>query len=279
MTEVGSDDSQSVQISPRRRNFSFLFRVYYALAGIVPGLRRKIRIRRLPARMSIMGCEFGLHPAKNATEFRMYRNGCPPERQSIMRLQYLVAGKNCLFLDVGANIGVYSVLIGSKMGPGSKIIAFEPNPDVAARLRRNLELNGLDAMTQVEGVALGSAESTGMLSISRRNQGASSLAMPLGGAAHDLEVPFRRLSNYLSEAEQHDILVLKADIEGYEDRALASILDQGQSRRPDHILVEISHASHWQRDLLGDLRNLGYKDVAQMDGNLLLELVRHPEGS
>ena len=79
--------------------------------------------------------------------------------------------KNCLFLDVGANIGVYSVLIGSKMGPGSKIIAFEPNPDVAARLRRNLELNGLDAMTQVEGVALGSAESTGMLSISRRNQG------------------------------------------------------------------------------------------------------------
>lgn len=47
-----------------------------------------------------------------------------------------------LFLDVGANVGSYSVLIGREVG--SDILAAEPVPSTFSRLQSNLELNGLD---------------------------------------------------------------------------------------------------------------------------------------
>lgn len=45
-----------------------------------------------------------------------------------------------LFVDVGANVGVYSLWAGDL---GAEVIALEPNPVAAARLRRNAELSGM----------------------------------------------------------------------------------------------------------------------------------------
>jgi len=222
--------------------------------------------------MMIRGCEFELDPNRNATEFKMYRKGRTSEQRSISTLQKLVSRKNCLLLDVGANVGIYSVFLGSQMAAGSKIIAFEPNPEVAERLARNLEINNLSSLAQIEPVALGASDSVGTLSVSQRNQGASSLVINQGAQAQALEIPVRKLSTYLPQADEHDLWILKADIEGYEDRALASLLEPSLARRPDHILMEITHSDHWQSDLLGDLAKLGYRRVEEMDGNVLLKL-------
>jgi FkbM family methyltransferase len=44
--------------------------------------------------------------------------------------------------DVGAHAGFFAVLAQRAAGLSGRVVAFEPNPDVAERLRRNLELNG-----------------------------------------------------------------------------------------------------------------------------------------
>lgn len=63
--------------------------------------------------------------------------------------------KGDLFLDVGANIGAYSVLCGCL---GAEVIAFEPAPDTARLLRENVALNGLEV--EVWEAAAGREEGT-----------------------------------------------------------------------------------------------------------------------
>ena len=48
------------------------------------------------------------------------------------------------FVDVGANIGTYSLLARRLVGPTGRVVAFEPHPVAAARLRENVELNRID---------------------------------------------------------------------------------------------------------------------------------------
>lgn len=48
-----------------------------------------------------------------------------------------------VFYDVGANVGVYSCLVGDLIGE-DRVVAFEPHPDNAEQLRRNVNLNGLE---------------------------------------------------------------------------------------------------------------------------------------
>jgi len=64
------------------------------------------------------------------------------------------------FLDVGANIGIYSCLVGRKLDDGT-VIAVEPHPENAARLAENLSMNDIDSL--VVRKALGSENGRGVL--------------------------------------------------------------------------------------------------------------------
>lgn len=50
-------------------------------------------------------------------------------------------------LDVGANVGIFSIAIGRAVGPSGRVLAFEPQPPIFEILQRNLAANGL---SQVE---------------------------------------------------------------------------------------------------------------------------------
>lgn len=59
-------------------------------------------------------------------------------------------------VDVGANVGLYTLNMASLVGPGGRVIAFEPDPDLAALLRDNCAANGASNV-ETHAVALGSA--------------------------------------------------------------------------------------------------------------------------
>ena len=61
-----------------------------------------------------------------------------------------------LFLDIGANVGSYSVLAGGVCRARSW--AFEPDPKTTAHLERNLKLNCLESLVKIYQCALGPTE-------------------------------------------------------------------------------------------------------------------------
>lgn len=64
---------------------------------------------------------------------------------------YLRSGDQ--FLDIGANVGVYTLLAASVIGPSGRIASFEPGSPALARLRENIALNRLERMVEVFDVA------------------------------------------------------------------------------------------------------------------------------
>lgn len=69
-----------------------------------------------------------------------------------------------LVLDIGAYSGVYS-LIAAKSMPSTRIIAFEPNPQIRESLVKNIEINGFADRIKVECIALSNAPGVSVLSI------------------------------------------------------------------------------------------------------------------
>jgi FkbM family methyltransferase len=70
-----------------------------------------------------------------------------------------IACNSSVFVDVGANIGFYSVL-SSIANPGIEVHSFEPNPKLWRRFRKNLELNGSPNNVKLHETGLGSEGGT-----------------------------------------------------------------------------------------------------------------------
>jgi FkbM family methyltransferase len=54
-----------------------------------------------------------------------------------------------VFFDIGAHAGYYSLLASSLVGPAGRVVAFEPDTDNLAHLRRHLRLNGARNVTVI----------------------------------------------------------------------------------------------------------------------------------
>jgi FkbM family methyltransferase len=112
-----------------------------------------------------------------------------------------------LFLDVGANIGSYTLLASGVCK--AKTIAFEPDPQTMALLRRNIDLNGLDGRVLLEQTAVGAedGEVEFTLGWDTCNQ------VTQGNAERTQRVSMRTLD---SVASLTPATMIKVDVEGYE---------------------------------------------------------------
>jgi FkbM family methyltransferase len=118
-----------------------------------------------------------------------------------------------LFLDIGANVGSYTVLASAVCG--ARTLAFEPDPDTAARLARNINANGIGAQVTVIEAALGAEdrEISFTAGLDTVNQVAAS-----SQAGPTRTVSLRRLDGV---AGSTDGVLIKLDVEGYEAQVLA----------------------------------------------------------
>jgi len=66
-------------------------------------------------------------------------------------------------VDVGANFGYYTLLLGDLVGASGHVIAVEPNPDAASLLRETVLLNGHRTRTRIVPHALGACAGSGLL--------------------------------------------------------------------------------------------------------------------
>lgn len=224
-----------------------------------------------PTEIKFAGIRMYVDPRDNYTDRRMWLDGQPPEMKSLLALTELVEGRNALILDVGANCGAFAVPLGMAAGPGSRVIAFEPNPVMIGRLGHNIRLNDLGNVIRIEGCALGAEAGEGILNFRRDNFGQASLIAvkkPVrdGGTL----VPIRPLLDFVSGAAKHDLTVLKIDVEGFEEAVLGPMVDAGPDGwQPDAILIETAHAETWETDLVKRIVACGFRDTWQAEGNTL----------
>lgn len=120
---------------------------------------------------------------------------------------------NQIFIDIGANVGYYSLKFSSIIGKDGKIIAIEPDPDTFDILNKNYQLNNFQ---NIESLNLAISEKDGFLNLFRneKHSGTSSL---FSNSNNDdsIKIPTKTLDNLL-ENRFNKIDLIKIDTEGSE---------------------------------------------------------------
>jgi FkbM family methyltransferase len=155
------------------------------------------------------------------------------------------------FVDAGAHVGWWAVRAASRC---ERVIAFEPVPQHAEKLKRNAELNGLTNVTVVT-AALGAARGTARIALrgmSSRIDAAGSLAVPV--------VPLDELADGVPGAGDRGADYLKVDVEGAEWDVVRGAAGFIKTRRPV-ILMEFHGSARSSARTREYLRGLGYAEL------------------
>ncbi len=143
------------------------------------------------------------------------------------------------FIDIGANVGFYTVLASTVVTAGP-LFAFEANPRNLEVLRDQVEINAL-TNAEVFGTALGNT--TGELSFSDSGRETGSLATDLNSGAKLITVPCCRLDDCLAEHFLPEYVVAKMDVEGCEALVLDGATAAMQSGRISVWLFELNETA------------------------------------
>jgi len=128
------------------------------------------------------------------------------QAEAVFFRRYLRPGD--VVLDVGANVGLTTLVASRAVGERGKVYAFEPHPAVFAYLEDNLALNGAGNVV-AENVALGDREGTARISDMRSDDHNF-----IDSSGTGIEVAERRLDQL--DTGESRISLLKIDVEGYE---------------------------------------------------------------
>jgi len=141
------------------------------------------------------------------------------------------------FLDVGANIGFYSLVLSTRQ-PGVAIVAFEPNPRNFRLLQNNARLNGFANLT-CEPLALSDHEGTARLYPCKSDMSASLVPNFEETTGAPLEVRTTTLDAQIRRHPPRGRLVIKVDVEGHESAFFRGAAQTVARFRPD-IIAEVA---------------------------------------
>ena len=140
-------------------------------------------------------------------------------------------------VDVGANVGWYTLLASSRVGDSGRVIAFEPAPGSLSLLRKSIAANQLSNVT-VETRALWNGRGSITLHIHETNRGGNSILEDPGRTVA-VEVETISLDEYLGD-RQSEIGLVKIDVEGAEGLVLAGMRETLRKRLPRTMIVEFN---------------------------------------
>jgi FkbM family methyltransferase len=146
----------------------------------------------------LIGRDLGLYPFVRAGGFE--------ERELDWLLPRL--RKDDVVWDVGANVGIYSVLMARRV---ARVVAFEPVAATLEKLRRNLELNESSNVTVVSAAL---SDVSGEATMTTMVGGAGGNHLLRGGERGDVSVRVTTGDDYVADHGVPD--VIKVDIEGFE---------------------------------------------------------------
>lgn len=159
------------------------------------------------------------------------------------------------FIDVGSNIGYYSLLASRIVASSGRVFAIEASPSIYERLVRNVELNGCANVTAIHAAA---SDVKGELSIfwgPADNLGHSTTVAALAGKEGrtvESKVPSDKLDGLVGAQNLRNARFIKVDVEGAEYSVLRPLFDS---------LSAFSPSTEWLLELSADFCAGGQEDV------------------
>jgi FkbM family methyltransferase len=178
-------------------------------------------------------------------------------------LSHLQPGQTAL--DIGAHKGVFAYWMHRCVGPTGRVVAFEPQPGLAAYIERMKRAFRLDRLTVVQ-AALSSNAGRKNLFLPREFPGEATLetirSRNLGpGAGLEIEVDSVTLDDYLERLSARPVHFLKCDVEGHELEVFRGGQRMLREDRPALLFEcqDFRHPGGHTRRVFDYLRRLGYE--------------------
>jgi FkbM family methyltransferase len=234
-----------------------------------PTMSRLVNLLRAgPVDVHYQGAAFRLYHQMSATERgALFNADYNREELDFLRANVPASGT---FVDLGANVGTYALVMARHVGAGGKVIAVEPHPVIHARLAFNRNASSADHVKLVA-AAVGPADGDLLIETDGDNLGASHVVSD-APSADAIKVPSLRLMRILIEAGLASVDALKIDIEGFEDRALIPFFKEASPVLwPRAVVIEHLSRDEWQQDCIADMIARGYREAGRTRSNTLLQ--------
>lgn len=194
----------------------------------------------------ILGCEMGIATVTTRFGYRMrldlrdwvdqfiYITGNYEEMTAATIRACLSPGDAAV--DIGANIGFFSLLMATCVGPSGAVWAFEPIPATNQRLRQNVAMNRITTIT-VRNEAIAEDNADRLIYSGTTDHSGVAGFRPVVGSMQSQTVPVRRLTSCLPPGTRPRLI--KIDVEGAEFLVLEGMRDLLDTHKPD-IVLEMS---------------------------------------
>jgi FkbM family methyltransferase len=250
------------------------------------GLRCSMPLRRVvmsrlgerPFDVDVWSAKARLYPQRNICEKNALFTPQMYDVEELSRLgaaidRCLATGQDFTFVDVGANVGLYSLFVASRTGSRGRVLALEPQPGILERLRFNVQANP-GYRIEIVPCAVGGHDGEVELAIDDRDRGGTMVVRDRAdqeiGSQTIIRVRCRPLAAILAEAKITAIDAMKIDIEGSEDLALLPFLRDAAPELLPHLILMEDQPWRWSSDLRGPLQERGYTVAARTRHNVVL---------
>jgi len=228
------------------------------------------------------GVKLRLHPLDNGCEKnllftpQMYE----PAELSVLARDVALARSDArpyTFIDIGANVGLFSLFVASRTGPMARILAVEPEPGNLARLTFNVASNPGLPIRPIA-AALGREEGEVVIALNRRDRGGSRAYRVTDPKpdSQGVRVPCRPLLTLLRVQGITSVDALKIDVQGMEDEVMAPFFHEAPRALWPRMLLLANSDPEWRTDLFGILARSGYVVTTLTKQNVILRLPDQP---
>jgi FkbM family methyltransferase len=161
-------------------------------------------------------------------------------------MEYFNPNEGDTVVDVGAHIGLYSLIAAKRVGPSGKVIAIEPDPENCNLLQRNIELNKLTNVTIFKRAAFSSSSKL-KLYLPGKERGFTKLSTIMANRAvteNFLEIDATTLDHLMLMQGMTQVNWIKIDVEGAELEVLKGAIVTLSVSKDIALLIEVHNVNN-----------------------------------
>jgi FkbM family methyltransferase len=252
-----------------------------ALASRPPFNRGSVRMALAPMIVGMAGG--AIDTTFRGATFRIHKDAHPIEYGMLLypgynreELDFLIGGLSVgdVAVDLGSNIGMYALTMAVAVGAPGKCIAIDPSEPFMSKLMFNAQASGLGNVI-CENVAVGGEEGQVRINAVENNPGTATVSEVAEGG-----ITMRPLLDILADHGVTRIAALKADIDGFEQKALGPFFtDAPDDLLPRRVVIETIMLEAESARFIRTMTDRGYRKTGETRSNALYQYDGTPKSA